>query len=135
MKQSTSILFSVCGGLLLFVVFSALLSIMIFALFPTVDFSIADPKLLDVFLPSYVLTPLATAFFGTPFLPKSSAPITNRTREVVKYLLVAAASFAWLFGLFYALSSSRPYYAILLLLATFALMIIVATIKANKEAE
>lgn len=33
------------------------------------------------------------------------------------------------------LSSSRPYYAILLLLATFALMIIVATIKANKEAE
>ena len=126
MKQSASILASVCGILFL---------IAVSTVFPLIDFVLADSELLNVVAPSYVLTPIITFLFGLFVLPISPAPVTNLVREVVKYLLVAVFSFVWLFGLCYVCSSSRPYYAILLLLATFAIMIIVATIKANKEAE
>ena len=126
MKQSASILASVCGILFL---------IAVSTVFPLIDFVLADSELLDAVAPSYVFTPIATFVFGLFVLLIFPAPVTNLVREVVKYLLVAVFSFGWLFGLCYVCSSSRPYYAILLLLATFAIMIIVAAIKANKEAE
>ena len=126
MKQPASILASVCGILFFIVVFTV---------FPLTDFVLADSELQNVVTPSYVLTPIITFLFGLFVLPISPEPVTNLVREVVKYLLVAVFSFGWLFGVCYAFSSSRPYYAILLVLATFAIMIIVATIKANKEAE
>lgn len=126
MKQPASILASVCGILFFIVVFTV---------FPLIDFVLDGSELQNVVTPSYVLTPIITFLFGLFVLPISSAPVTNLVREVVKYLLVAVFSFGWLFGVCYVCSSSRPYYAILILLATFTTMIIVATIKANKEAK
>ena len=126
MKQSASILASVCGILFL---------IAVSTVFPLIDFVLADSELLDAVAPSYVFTPIATFVFGLFVLLIFPAPVTNLVREVVKYLLVAVFSFVWLFGLSYMFLSSRPYYATLLLLATFAIMIIAAAIKVNKEAE
>ena len=123
MKQSASILASVCGILFLIVVSTV---------FPLIDFVLADSELLNVVAPSYVATPIATFVFGLFVLIISPAPVTNLVREVVKDLLVAVFSFVWLFGLCYV-RSFYPYYTILLLLATYAIMIIVAIIKANKE--
>lgn len=123
MKQSTSILASVCGILFFIAMFSS---------FPIIDFVLPDYELLNVLITSYIFTPIATFVFGLLF---STETVTNRVLEVVKYLLVAVFSFGWLFGFFYALQSSRPYYAILFALATFTIIMVVVTIKANKEAK
>ena len=123
MKQSTSILLSVCGILFFVAMFSS---------FPIIDFVLPDYELLDLLILSYVSTPIATFVFGLLF---STETVTNRVLEVVKYLLVAVFSFGWLFGFFYALESSRPYYAFLLAFATFIIIMTVVIIKADKEAE